>query len=176
MAKSILPFREILDTEIYMRHGYAMSEWANIEDALLMVFLRFHPPNTPGIIISAMFHTPISAQVRIDLVNNVANFLLRKTAHLQEWEKLNARCNKRLSKRNMIAHMTVLHDDNDPTKSVLRPGLLDVVRTNMGVAKTTFNAKQLQAVGTSFNRLARDLKDFAQQIPPYAELVPDPKK
>ncbi len=113
---------------------------------------------------------------RIDLVNNVAKVLLRGTPHLDEWKKLNARCDGRLIKRNHLAHMTVLHDEHDPSKSVLRPGMFDVIRTNMGAAKTTYNSKQLKEIGESFNQLAQDLRGFAQQIPPYAELFPDPKK
>jgi len=108
------------------------------------------------------------------MVNNIASFMLRNSPLLKEWEKLNKRANRRLRKRNSLAHMTALHEPQDPSKSVLRPGLFDVVRTNMGTTSNKLNEKEVEEIRQSFSRLALDLEGFSEKIPPSEMLLPKP--
>lgn len=174
VAKPEPPFHQQVGAELYMRLGHAITQWAHVENGLLKIFWKLQGEPVFRIT-SAIFHTPISDKVCIDMVNNVASFLLKKSPLLGEWEKLHNRANKRLRKRNKLAHRTALHDPKDPSKSVLRPGLFDVVRTNMGVTKDTLNAKEVEEIRKSFSRLAQDLEDFAEKIPPLEKLLPTPK-
>lgn len=173
VAKPEPPFHQQVGAELYMRLGHAITQWADVENALLKIFWKLQGEPVFRIT-SAIFHSPISDQVRIDMVNNVALFLLKKSPLLEEWEKLNEHANRHLRKRNKLAHRTALHDPQDPSKSVLRPGLFDVVRTNMGVTTDTLNAKEVEEIRQSFSRLAQDLEDFAQKIPPPEKLPPKP--
>ena len=175
MAKPEPPFHQQVGAELYMRLGHAITQWAHVEDSLLKVFCTLQGKTNFRITL-AIFHTPISDQVRIDMVNNIAKFVLKKSPLLEEWEKLHRRTNRCLGKRNKLAHRTALLDSQDPSKSVLRPGFFDVVRTNMGVTKDTLNAKEVEEIRKSFSRLAQDLEDFAEKIPPLATLLPKPKK
>ena len=110
------------------------------------------------------------------MVNNIASFLLKESPLLSEWEKLHKRTDRCLRKRHKLAHRTALHNPQDPSKSVLRPGLFDVVRTNMGVTSDTLNAKEVEEIRKSFSRLTQDLEDFSEKIPPLATLLPETKK
>ncbi len=174
MSKPDSLFHQQVGAELYMRLGHAITQWAHVEDSMLKIFWKLQ--GEPAFrITSAIFHTSISDQVRIDMVNNIASFVLKKSPLLKEWEKLHKRANQRLKKRNVLAHRTALHDAQDPSKSVLRPGIFDVVRTNMGVTSNTLNAKEVEEIRQSFNRLALDLEGFAEKIPPLEELLPKPK-
>ncbi len=157
-----------------MRLGHAITQWAHVEDGLFKIFWKLQ--GEPEFrITSAIFHTPISDKVCIDMVNNVASILLKKSPLLEEWQKLHKRTSQRLKKRNKLAHRTAFHDPQDQSQSVLRPGLFDVVRTNMGVTKDTLNSKQIEEISKSFGRLAQDLQDFAEKIPSLEKLLPNSK-
>jgi len=173
MSQTKPPFHQMVGAELYMHLGHAITQWAHVEDSMLNIFWKLQgEPNFR--ITSAIFHTPISDKVRIDTVNNIASFILKKSPLLEEWEKLHERAIRCLRKRNALAHKTALHDPQDPSKSVLRPGLFDVTRTNMGVTSNTLNPKEVEEICQSFSRLALDLESFSEKIPPPEELPPQP--
>lgn len=136
------PFHQQAGAELYIRLGHAMTQWTQVEDALLKVLWMLQD-KPEFAITSAIFHTPISDQVRIDMVNNVASIMLKNSPLLDEWRKLHERAKRRLRKRNSLAHKTALHHPTDPSKSVLRPGMFNVVRTNMGTTGDTLTRKGL---------------------------------
>ena len=85
-----------------------MTQWAHVEDALLKVFWKLQ--GKPDFMTtSAIFHTPPSDQVQIEMVNNVAKIVLKERPALsEEWRKLYNRADTKRKRRNMLAHRTAL--------------------------------------------------------------------
>ena len=65
VAKPEPPFHQQVGAELYMRLGHAITQWAHVENALLKIFWKLQGEPVFRIT-SAIFHSPISDQVRID--------------------------------------------------------------------------------------------------------------
>jgi hypothetical protein len=170
------PLEKYVGARLYYALGLAMTQWAHVEDSLLTVLWKLlGEPDFS--MTSAMFFTPISDKARLDMVHHVTLIALKNSPLLGEWKKLYRRANDRRETRNLLGHLVSLHNQ-DPDKSILRPGLFDWAAVLKRQHKKdpslpSFNVKQVMEISRSFGRLSQDLRDFAQKLPPSAKQPPE---
>lgn len=166
MTKKDIPLEQYVGAKLYYELGLAITQWAHVQDSLGRVFHKLTGQKNYALS-SAIFYTPINDKIRADIVDNVAKLMLRDSPLLSEWKKIRRRLKERGDKRNLLAHLTALHNAEGDDKSILRPHLFDINLLHKYSEKPMpqFTVKQIEEISKSFGRLSKDLWDFAQKIP-----------
>lgn len=87
--------------------GYAITQWANVEDALFKVFAKALCAKDEDLA-AAAYYSQINFRSKLDMVDAVIH-VKTQGPRLDEWNSLFRRLKKRAAERNILAHNALVH-------------------------------------------------------------------
>lgn len=152
--------------------GYAIGTWQHVEMQLFRIYSRLVRCEN-YYVASAAFHSIINFNARLGMTDAAASVAFASDeAALKRWVRLEDRCNKRSKMRNKLAHFIVMYGINKPISEsgpFLTPSIYDV-RGGPLAGRKQIDVNQLKAIARSFEKLADDLRLFADSLPAPAAL------
>jgi hypothetical protein len=147
--------------------GRAFGLWQHVEMQLFRVYARLIRPDNAEVA-SAAFHSVINFNTRLGMTNAAAHVALAGKPALSVWNPLHNRAGRQAKRRNELAHFAVVYGVNAPASSefgpFLQPSVFDVTERETARQKR-IDANRIRDAGSSFTRLADDLRAFADDLP-----------
>jgi hypothetical protein len=165
-------------TAFYRALGFAIAQWAHVEDSLHVTYLcalgLYDRKADRSLSATAAFYSAISAETKVAMTNSAVIFeLLRrksdeKSASHIEWKALHKKTQRRQQIRNKLAHFQVLitMDKKEGRRWELRPRLFDANNLVRYREKkpSRFYVSDLECIGNSFGALSQKLSVFGETL------------
>jgi hypothetical protein len=153
----------------YAAIGEGITEWSHVEDDLYMIFQRCIAALDHRTT-AAAFYAAEAFRTRLAMTNAVLTYHFNESrelqTHIPAWENLHKAINKRVRKRNELAHHQVLITDGKPKERyTLIPALLDPHSSRSG-AGTGLHVSELRMRVKVFHLLREKTTDFILKVWP----------
>jgi hypothetical protein len=99
----------------YAAIGEAITEWTHVEDYLYMILHRSLQPADHELI-AAGFYAIDAFKTKLAVVDAVVTRFLMGSSYLEDWNVIQQAIEKRIRKRNELAHHQVEFDANAPER------------------------------------------------------------
>jgi hypothetical protein len=172
---------------IYFAVGVAMTQWQGIEQALTQLFVLLVNAQS-GRAASAAFASVLSFRTKLAMVNYAAQVSLEGTDLLSEWNTLNNRLDRKVGKRNEIAHFmlyqkAIVTQAGQPQPSVaelneqidwyLQPTAFDGAFMNRRKGNPPqLKANDIMNRANAFIKANKDIWEFSEKV--RAHVAPPP--
>jgi hypothetical protein len=164
----IYPSQKELD-KFFAALGRALATFVQIEDAL---YTGFEIVVRPGNVWVAMcaFHAVQHTQTKLNMTDAAMRAYLTQYGpdRLDEWDKIKSDCEKKLRRRNELAHFQALAGSSTKagkTKIVMRPQMLDP-RYAIGIKKYVEHPiSSIEEIGRRFVALRERMQVFYASLP-----------
>jgi hypothetical protein len=145
----------------YAALGEAITEWSHVEDGLYMVLERCLRPADHQAV-AAGFYALDHFRSKLAMTDAVAIYCLAGSTHLEAWQKLHKAIERRIKKRNELAHHQVEFDPKakERHRYKLIPALLDPRSPKIGINTIGLHLSELQWRIGVFKILFRRIRDF----------------
>ena len=147
--------------------GRTFGMWQHVEMQLFRIYARLIRPDNAEVA-SAAFHSVVNFSTRLGMTNAAAHVALAGSPALAVWNPLHNRTGRQAKRRNELAHFAVVYGVNPPTHPefgpFLQPSIFNVTERETAKQKR-IDASKIRDAGTSFTRLADDLRAFADGLP-----------
>jgi hypothetical protein len=155
----------------YAAIGESITEWTHVEDHLYMVLQRCLQPADHELV-AAAFYAVDAFKTKLAIVDAVATRFFAGSGHLADWGKLKLAIEKRIRKRNELAHYQVEYNPASPEgrRYKLIPPLLDPHTPSKGLEITGLNLNELKCRVRVFEVLSRRIRDFTIAALPLVQI------
>jgi len=157
------------EKEFYYALGRAVSQWADVEDRLYLLYQKIiNSDNFFGM--SASYFSNINFSNKFDMVDKVLRASHYDESILKEWGKISERIRKKNIHRNRIAHYsTTFNNLKKPGERIyLSPSVSNInaaLAKNTLSEKHTYTTRKLEELVPVFSKLASDIHDFVLVLP-----------
>ena len=163
------------EDEFYSALGRAISEFAEVEDSLYVLYGEIMKPQT-WIISSATYHVSKTFDNKRELVKTAlkASYNSETNEYIEmhkTWEDIDIALQKAGAKRNKIAHLPVIDTYDEPLH--IRPSFFNAKSMMKGDFRKdnfNYNLAKLKQLRIEFNKLVGDIRLFANQLPLQPQL------
>lgn len=142
----------------------SILEWQYVENNLFHIFSSLIRGRDHHLV-SAAFHSVISLNARLGMIDAAAQLALAATVLLDEWNRLEKAVRAHMKKRNALVHFQVMGnippEADGPVTLRLTPSIFDV-RINR--KRPEYDLKQIEDFGRSFDKLASELDQFCKRL------------